>query len=151
MANGINKVTLVGRTGSAPKVNQTKTGGVITSVSLATNESWTDKQTGQKKESTEWHNLVFFGKVASIVKDYVGAGDLLYIEGKLKTTSYDKNGVKMYKTEIVVDGFNSVMQILQSKRNMNGQQQQPQQQQPQQQPAANNSNNPPADYANNFF
>jgi single-strand DNA-binding protein len=98
---------------------------MVVNLSLATSESWKDKQTGQPQERTEWHRVVFFNRLAEIVAQYVNKGSKLYIEGSLRTRSWDQDGVKRYSTEIVA----SEMQMLDSK---GGDQQAPQQQAPQQ-------------------
>lgn len=100
----INKVTLIGNVGHTPKITNTdKT--KIAAFSIATSERWTSAD-GEKKEATEWHNIVAFGKTAEIVEKYVEGGAQLYIEGKLKTRSYEnKDGVKMYRTEVYVETF----------------------------------------------
>ena len=99
--NGINKLTLIGTAGKDPEVNHTAGGKAIAQISIATNESWIDKNTGQKVEETEWTDCVFFGKLAEIVGQYVSKGSLLYIEGKKKTDSWDDKttGEKKYKVK----------------------------------------------------
>ena len=105
MKNGINKVTLVGHVGENPKVNETKENGLVVHVSLATNESYKDKD-GKEQKKTEWHRIVAWDKRAEIIRDYVKKGDPLYVEGKLKTHSYDdKAGIKRYSTEVFCDNF----------------------------------------------
>jgi single-strand DNA-binding protein len=96
----LNKVMLIGRTGAAPEV-RTTTSGALASVSLAVSESY--NKNGERKENTEWLRLVFFGKLADIVGKYVKKGTLLYVEGKIRTTSWEKDGVKQYSTEVVVN------------------------------------------------
>lgn len=95
----INKVTLVGRVGKDPEQHQLET-GIVVNFSLATSERWKDKS-GEKQESTEWHNCKAFGSLAEIITKYVKKGDLLYIEGKIKTRSWEKDGTKHYATDIV--------------------------------------------------
>lgn len=102
MARGINKVILIGTCGQDPEVRYTGNGGAVANVSLATSESWKDS-TGAKQEKTEWHKVVFFGKIAEIVGDYVRKGSTIYIEGKLQTREWEKDGIKRYSTEVVVD------------------------------------------------
>ena len=101
----VNKVILVGNAGTDPETRFMQNGESVANVSLATSESWKDKATGERKESTEWHRLVFFGKVTSIVADYVRKGSLIYIEGKIKTRKWtDKQtGQDRYTTEIHCD------------------------------------------------
>ncbi len=103
MARGVNKVILVGTCGQDPEVRYMPNGNAVTNLSLATSEQWTDKQTGQKVEKTEWHRVVFFGKVAEIAGEYLRKGSQVYIEGKLQTREWEKDGIKRYTTEIVVD------------------------------------------------
>lgn len=97
----LNKVQLIGRTGKEPDVRYTTAGDAVTNVSLATTESWKDKE-GQKQEKTEWHNLVFYRGLAEVVGEYVKKGALIYIEGKLTTEKYVKDGENHYITKIVV-------------------------------------------------
>lgn len=131
MSRGINKVILVGNIGQDPEVRYLPNGGAVANVSLATSESWQDKNSGQKQEKTEWHRIVFFGKLADIVSQYVKKGSKLYVEGKLQTRKWqDQNGNDRYSTEIVV-GPGGQMQMLDGRNDSGGQ---PQQQQPQQQP-----------------
>lgn len=108
---GVNKVILLGNVGKDPEIRSTADGTCIANLSVATSESWKDKQTGERKEQTEWHRISAFGKLAEIIRDYVVKGSKVYIEGKLKTRSYDKDGVKMYTTEIVA----SELQMLDGK------------------------------------
>jgi single-strand DNA-binding protein len=127
MAKGVNKVILVGNVGGDPESKAMPSGNMVTNITVATSESWKDKQTGQQQERTEWHRVVFFNKLAEIVAQYVKKGSKLYIEGQLRTRNWEQDGVKRYTTEIVA----SEMQMLDSK---GGDQQAPQQQrQPQQQ------------------
>lgn len=103
MARGLNKAMIIGHAGKDPTTASLPSGLVVTEFSLATTESWKDKQTGEKKEATEWHNIKLFGKVAEIAADYVRKGTLVYIEGKIKTRMWEKDGTKHYKTEIHAD------------------------------------------------
>jgi len=101
----VNKVILVGHVGKDPDVRHLDSGVTVARFSLATNETYTDK-TGKKVTQTEWHNIVVWSKLAEITEKYVKAGKLLFVEGRLKTSSYDdKEGVKKYKTEIFCDNF----------------------------------------------
>lgn len=112
-SRGINKVILVGNLGQDPEVRYTPNGSAVTSLSLATSESWKDKNTGQMQEKTEWHRISLFGKLAEIAGEYLRKGSQIYIEGKLQTRKWqDKQGQDRYTTEVVVDGFNGVMQML---------------------------------------
>ena len=109
MAKGINKVILVGTLGKDPEVKYMPSGGAITSVSLATSESWKDKVTGEKKEVTEWHRVVFFNKLAEIAGEYLRKGQQVYVEGSLRTRKWQgQDGQDRYTTEIVA----SDMQML---------------------------------------
>ena len=103
MARGINKVILVATVGRDPEVKYMPSGGAVVNISAATNESWKDKQTGEKKERTEWHKLTFYNRLAEIVGEYVRKGQQIYIEGRLRTRDYEKDGQKHYVTEIMVD------------------------------------------------
>ncbi len=115
MARGVNKVILIGNLGKDPEVRYTPGGDAVANITLATSESWKDKNTGEQKEKTEWHRVVFFGKLAEIVGQYLKKGSKVYIEGKLQTRKWqDKNGQDRYTTEVVVD-FNGNMQMLDSR------------------------------------
>lgn len=101
MARGVNKVILIGSLGNDPEIRYTGDGKAIANLSLATSESWNDKQSGEKKEKTEWHRVVAFGKLAEIIGEYVKKGSKVYIEGKLQTRKWqDKGGETRYTTEI---------------------------------------------------
>ncbi len=103
MARGINKVILVGTVGKDPEVRYSQAGSANVTLSLATNESWKDKN-GEKQERTEWHRLKFFGKLAEIAGEYVKKGQQLYVEGALRTDKYtDKQGIERYTTDIIVN------------------------------------------------
>jgi single-strand DNA-binding protein len=109
MARGVNKVILVGTLGKDPEVRYSQAGAAMTSVSVATNESWKDKVTGEKQERTEWHRVKFFGRLAEIAGEYLKKGGQVYIEGSLRTEKYtDKQGVEKYSTDIIA----SEMQML---------------------------------------
>jgi single-strand DNA-binding protein len=109
MARGINKVILVGNLGNDPEVRYTTSGTAIASLSIATSESWTDKQSGEKQERTEWHRVKMFGRLAEIAGEYLKKGRQVYIEGSLRTDKYtDKSGVEKYSTDIIA----SDMQML---------------------------------------
>ena len=110
---GINKVILVGNLGAKPEVKYASNGNAIANLSVATSDSWTDKNTGQKQERTEWHRVSLFGKLAEIAGQYLDKGSKVYIEGKLQTRKWqDQNGQDRYTTEIVVSGFNGTLQML---------------------------------------
>ena len=114
---GINKVILVGRVGKDPKVNALKTGDMVANFSIATSETWKDKASGERKEKTEWHNVVVFNdNIAKIVQSYVKKGSLVGIEGQLQTRKYtDQAGVEKYVTEVVVSKFRGELSLLGSK------------------------------------
>lgn len=129
MARGVNKVILVGTLGQDPEVKYLTNGNAVCNLSLATSEQWKDKQTGEKKEKTEWHRVVMFGKVAEIAGEYCRKGSQVYIEGKLETREWEKDGVKRYTTEIKVD-MQGTMQLLGGKPADSGSSQHKPQQQP---------------------
>ena len=102
MARGINKVILIGNLGKDPETRALPSGEAVTNITLATSESWKDKQTGEQKEKTEWHNVVFFKRLAEIAGQYLKKGSQVYIEGSLRTRKWqDKSGNDRYTTEIV--------------------------------------------------
>ncbi|AYC31410.1 single-stranded DNA-binding protein [Pseudomonas cavernae] len=111
MARGVNKVILLGNVGGDPETRYLPNGNAVTNITLATSDSWKDKQTGQQQERTEWHRVVFFGKLAEIAGEYLRKGSQVYVEGRLQTREWEKDGVKRYTTEIVVD-MNGSMQLL---------------------------------------
>jgi single-strand DNA-binding protein len=100
--SGLNKVQLIGRVGKDPEIKTFSNGGSIANFSIATSESWKDKTTGEKKESTEWTNISVSGPLVGVVEKYVHKGDQIYVEGKLKTRSWEKDGVTKYITEVIV-------------------------------------------------
>ena len=109
MARGVNKVILIGNLGNDPETRYTAGGAAVANVSLATTDSWKDKETGEQQDRTEWHRLVFFGRLAEIVSEYLHKGSQIYIEGRLQTRKWqDKDGNDRYTTEIVA----SEMQML---------------------------------------
>lgn len=104
MARGINKVILIGNLGNTPEMRKTTTGSTVTNVSLATSETWKDKQTGQTTEKTEWHRVIFFNRVAEIVAQYCQKGSKIYVEGRIQTRKWtDKDGQERYSTEIIAN------------------------------------------------
>jgi len=114
----INKVILIGNVGQDPKIASTTDGREIASFSLATSESWKDKNTGEKKNKSEWHKVVIFSQgLVGVVKNYVKKGSRLYIEGKLQTRMWEKDAVKHYTTEVVLQGFDNKLILLDSKGN----------------------------------
>ena len=112
MARGVNKVILVGNVGGDPETRYLPNGNAVTNITLATSDSWKDKQTGQLQERTEWHRASFFGKVAEIAGQYLAKGSQVYVEGRLQTRKWqDKDGQDRYTTEVVVD-IGGQMQLL---------------------------------------
>ncbi|MDH5648395.1 MAG: single-stranded DNA-binding protein [Gammaproteobacteria bacterium] len=104
MSRGINKVILVGHLGKDPEVRYSANGAAVANVSLATSESWKDRNTGEKQERTEWHRVVFFGRLAEIAGEYLKKGAQIYVEGRLQTRKWqDKEGQDRYTTEIVAN------------------------------------------------
>ncbi|MEM9255621.1 MAG: single-stranded DNA-binding protein [Pseudomonadota bacterium] len=111
-SRGINKVILIGNLGNDPEVRYSQAGAAITNISVATSESWKDKQTGQPQERTEWHRVVFFNRLAEIAGEYLRKGSKVYLEGSLRTRKWqDKDGQDRYTTEVVA----SEMQMLDSR------------------------------------
>ena len=104
MSRGVNKAIIVGNLGRDPEIRYAASGSPIANVSIATTESWKDKQTGENTEKTEWHRVVFFGKLAEIVGEYLKKGSQVYVEGRLQTRKWqDQNGQDRYSTEIVAN------------------------------------------------
>lgn len=117
MAKGINKVILIGNVGQDPEVKYMPSGGAITNVSVATSETWKDKNTGQPQERTEWHRVVFFNRLGEIAGEYLRKGSKVYIEGSLRTRKWTaQDGTDRYTTEIVA----SEMQMLDGKQQDEG-------------------------------
>jgi single-strand DNA-binding protein len=117
MARGVNKVILIGNLGQDPEVKYMPSGGAVTNVTVATSESWKDKNTGEQKENTEWHRVVFFRRLAEIAGEYLKKGSKVYIEGKLQTRKWqDQSGNDRYTTEIIANE----MQMLDSRGNGGG-------------------------------
>jgi single-strand DNA-binding protein len=134
MSRGINKVILVGHLGADPETRYMPSGKAVTNVRIATSEGWTDKQTGDKQERTEWHSVVMFERLAEIGAEYLRKGSQVYIEGQLRTRKWqDKEGKDRYTTEVVC----REMQMLGGNRGEQGQQRQ-------QQPASTRTTEPPA-------
>lgn len=151
-SRGVNRVTILGNLGNDPDVKYTASGSAIANLTVATSESWNDKATGEKKEMTEWHRVVLFGKLAEVAGEYLRKGSQVYIEGQLRTRKWtDQSGQEKYTTEIVV-GMNGVMQMIGGKQDSKPQQQsgwgQPQQPKPQQhsKQAPSGQNVPPTDF-----
>lgn len=136
---GVNKVILVGNIGNDPEMRYMPDGTAVATISLATSETWKDKNTGQQNEKTEWHRAVAFGKLAEIIGQYAHKGSKLYLEGKLQTRKWtDQQGVDRYTTEIVIND----MQMLDSRQDQ-PQQQASQQQAPQNRPQQSQQAAPP--------
>ena len=118
MAGSLNKVLLIGRLGADPEIKQMVNGKSVARISLATSNTWKDKNTGEKKEKTEWHRVVIFNEgLVNVVQQYVKKGAQVYIEGQLTTRKWkdEKSGLDRYSTEVVLQGFNSSFKILSSK------------------------------------
>jgi len=110
-SRGVNKVILVGNVGQDPETRYMPNGGAVTNITLATSETWKDKNTGENQERTEWHRITFYQRLAEIVAEYVKKGSKLYVEGSLRTRSWEQDGVKRYATEIIANE----MQMLDSR------------------------------------
>ena len=112
-SRGVNKVILVGNLGSDPEVRYMPSGGAVANITIATSESWRDKATGEQREKTEWHRVALFGKLAEVAGEYLRKGSQVYVEGQLQTRKWqDQSGQDRYTTEVVVQGYNGVMQML---------------------------------------
>ena len=116
MARGVNKVILIGNLGADPETRYMPSGGAVTNIRMATSESWKDKQTGEQKDRTEWHRITFYGRLAEIAGEYLKKGSQVFIEGKLRTRTYEKEGQTHYSTEIIADN----MQMLGSRAGAGG-------------------------------
>jgi single-strand DNA-binding protein len=114
MAGSLNKVMLIGNLGKDPEIRRTQDGRAIANLSVATSESWRDKQTGERKEKSEWHRVVIFSEpLCKVAEQYLKKGSKVYVEGQLQTRKWtDKDGVEKYSTEIVLQGFNSALTML---------------------------------------
>lgn len=155
MSRGINKVILIGNLGQDPEVRYMPSGGAVTNITLATSDTWRDKQTGEQKERTEWHRVVFMGKLAEVAAQHLKKGAQVYVEGKLQTRKWqDQGGQERYTTEVRVDSFTGVMQMLggrpQESQGNNASRAPRQQQQPPAAPTTSQTpgayNEPPIDY-----
>lgn len=146
MSRGINKVILIGNLGDAPTVRHTQNSTAVANLSIATSESWKDKQTGEQKENTEWHRCVLYKRLAEIAGEYLKKGSKVYVEGKLRTNKWtDQQGVDRYTTEVVVNELQMLDGKPQSQQqgNQSGYQQNQQPaQQPQQQYGGQNQQQP---------
>ena len=114
MAGSLNKVFLIGRLGNDPEIKQMSNGKNVARLSLATSDTWKDKNTGEKKEKTEWHRIVIFNEgLVNVVQQYLKKGAQVYIEGQIQTTKYtDNSGQEKYSTQIVLQGYNSTLTML---------------------------------------
>ncbi|WP_417619135.1 single-stranded DNA-binding protein [Parasphingorhabdus sp.] len=123
MAGGINKVIIVGNLGKDPEVRTFANGGKVCNFSVATSESWKDKQTGERKEKTEWHNISIYNEgLAGVAERYLRKGSKVYLEGKLQTRKWqDQSGNDRYSTDVVLQGFDAKMEMLDSKPGGGGQ------------------------------
>jgi len=110
-SRGVNKVILVGNVGGDPETRYMPNGNAVTNITLATSETWKDKNTGEQQERTEWHRVTFYQRLAEIVAEYVRKGSKLYVEGRLQTRSWEQDGVKRYATDIIANE----MQMLDSR------------------------------------
>jgi single-strand DNA-binding protein len=122
MAGSLNKVLLIGRLGNDPEIKQMQNGKSVARLSVATSESWKDKSTGERKEKTEWHRVVIFNEgLVGVVQKYLKKGAQVYIEGQLNTNKYtDSNGQEKYSTQIVLQGYNSSLTMLDGKNSSSG-------------------------------
>lgn len=102
---GLNKAMIIGNLGSDPTVTYTQSGTAVAKITVATSETWNDKNSGEKKEKTEWHRITFFGKQAETIGRYMTKGSQIYVEGKLQTSQYEKDGVTRYSTDIIANNF----------------------------------------------
>ncbi|MEY3191832.1 MAG: hypothetical protein RL305_431 [Pseudomonadota bacterium] len=122
MAGSLNKVLLIGRLGNDPEIKQMQNGKSVARLSVATSESWKDKNTGERKEKTEWHRVVIFNEgLVNVVQKYLKKGAQVYIEGQLNTNKYtDSNGQEKYSTQVVLQGYNSSLTMLDGKNSSSG-------------------------------
>ncbi|HBN6205685.1 TPA: single-stranded DNA-binding protein [Vibrio parahaemolyticus] len=112
-ARGVNKVILVGNLGSDPEIRYMPNGNAVATLTIATSETWRDKGTGEQREKTEWHRVVIFGALAKVAENYLRKGSQVYIEGQLQTRKWqDQSGQDRFTTEVVVQGYSAVMQML---------------------------------------
>ena len=122
MAGSVNKVILIGNLGKDPEIRRTQAGAPIANLTIATSENWRDKATGERKEKTEWHNVVIFNEgLCKVVEQYLKKGAKVYVEGALQTRKWqDKEGRDRYTTEVVLQGFNSVLTMLDGRAGVGG-------------------------------
>ena len=105
---GVNKVIILGNLGADPELRSSPSGVTTCRLSIATSMNWTDKSSGEKKEKTEWHRVVFFGRSAEVIDQYLKKGQQLYIEGRLQTSKYEKDGIERFSTDIIGESFNFI-------------------------------------------
>ncbi len=105
---GVNKVIILGRLGADPELRSSPSGVTTCNLSIATSINWTDKNSGDKKEKTEWHRVVFFGRPAEVIDQYMKKGQQLYVEGRLETSKYEKDGIERFSTNIIGESFNFI-------------------------------------------
>ena len=105
---GVNKVIVLGNLGADPELRSSPSGVTTCRLSIATSMNWTDKSSGEKKEKTEWHRVVFFGRSAEVIDQYLKKGQQLYIEGRLQTSKYEKDGIERFSTDIIGESFNFI-------------------------------------------
>ncbi|EMI1450977.1 single-stranded DNA-binding protein [Proteus mirabilis] len=144
-SKGVNKVILIGHLGQDPEIRYMPSGGAVANLTLATSESWRDKQTGEMKEKTEWHRVAIFGKLAEIAGEYLRKGSQVYIEGSLQTRKWqDQSGQDRYTTEVVVNIGGTMQMLGGNGGNQAGSQQSTRQ--PQQEQQQTSQNEPPMDF-----
>lgn len=115
--SSVNKVILVGNLGADPEIRRTQSGEAIANLRIATSETWKDKSTGEKREKTEWSQVVVFGPLTKIAENYLKKGSKVYVEGKLQTRKWtDQSGADRYSTEVIVQGFNASLVMLDGAR-----------------------------------
>ncbi|ELP5730142.1 TPA: single-stranded DNA-binding protein [Vibrio vulnificus] len=120
-SRGINKVILVGNLGNDPEIRYMPSGGAVANITIATSETWRDKATGEPREKTEWHRVTLYGKLAEVAGEYLRKGSQVYIEGQLQTRKWqDQSGQDRYSTEVVVQGYNGIMQMLGGRQQQGG-------------------------------
>ena len=116
---GVNKVIILGNLGADPELRSSPSGVTTCRLSIATSMNWTDKGSGEKKEKTEWHRVVFFGRSAEVIDQYLKKGQQLYVEGRLQTSKYEKDGIERYSTDIIGESFNFISGSASSGQNSN--------------------------------
>ena len=116
---GVNKVIILGNLGADPELRSSPSGVTTCRLSIATSMNWTDKGSGEKKEKTEWHRVVFFGRSAEVIDQYLKKGQQLYVEGRLQTSKYEKDGIERYSTDIIGESFNFISGSASSSQNSN--------------------------------